>query len=245
MPEALFEYQESTASVKPLTSPLISIVIPVLNEAELISEALQQLLLCTDRQQFEVIVVDGGSRDDTATRAKQFADKVIVADAGRARQMNIGAHYARSDYLLFLHIDTELPANFLASVRQALQSSQWGFFKVQLRAAKGLLKVIEFNMNLRSRITSVATGDQCLFIQAACFRELGGFPSIPLMEDVAFSKLMRKSAGKPAVITTAVTTSSRRWYQHGVMRTMVLMWCLRLKYFLGVSPEALHRNYYR
>lgn len=223
--------------------PLLSIILPVRDEATLITPALQRLRALRQLG-VEVLVVDGGSRDDTVQRARLEADHVLCAEAGRARQMNTGAASARGQWLLFLHVDTELPDDAAAWLDGlAVQGSDWGFFPVRLSGRHPLLRCVERGMNLRSRLSRVATGDQALFMRRARFEALGGFPDIPLMEDVALSKRLRRE-GVPGIWASPVHCSSRRWERHGVLRTILLMWWLRLAYVLGRSPEALHRQYY-
>jgi rSAM/selenodomain-associated transferase 2 len=220
----------------------ISIIIPALNEAANIVEALQRLQLLRARGH-EVIVVDGGSRDATAALARPLADRVLQAPRGRARQMNAGAREARGAVLLFLHADTRLPEHADHLVRDGLQSNPgWGRFDVAIQGRHRLLRVIAWSMNMRARLTSVCTGDQCIFVQRCLFLDVGGYPSIDLMEDIALSKILRRRSG-PLVLRPPATTSGRRWEQRGVWRTMLLMWWLRLRYFLGASPARLRRSY--
>jgi rSAM/selenodomain-associated transferase 2 len=191
----------------------------------------------------EVIVADGGSDDGTPVLALPLCDRVIAAPRGRATQMNAGALASTAEVLVFLHADTRLPAGAAAAVRAALrQGAEWGRFDVRLEGAHPMLRVIERMINLRSRLTGVATGDQAIFVTREAFRKVGGFPAIPLMEDVAISKLLRRHT-PPACLRLKVATSARRWESRGVWRTMFLMWRLRLAYFLGASPEALARRY--
>lgn len=205
----------------------------------------------------EVLLVDGGSNDDTVANAAGLVDRVEVWQAGRSSQMNRGAELAHGQLLLFLHVDTCLPEQadqLIASAINAAPGSasssandssnrRWGWFNVRLSNPGFVYRIIAAAMNLRARISSVCTGDQAMFVSAGLFHELGGFPSIPLMEDVAMSKLLRRSA-KPVLIKAAALSSSRRWEQHGLVRTVLLMWWLRLQYFLGVSPSTLVKKYY-
>lgn len=184
-----------------------------------------------------MIVVDGGSEDGTAALAAGLCDRVVVAPRGRAAQMNAGARQAGGDVLVFLHADTRLPSN----ADELVQGCLWGRFDVQIEGRHRLLKVVAWSMNLRSRLTGIATGDQAIFVRRQAFR---GFPEIPLMEDVAFSKAMRRVA-RPACLRDKVTTSGRRWESRGVVRTILLMWYLRLLFFFGTSVEDLARRYER
>lgn len=218
----------------------LTIIIPVLNEAAGIEEALRALVPYRTRG-VEVIVADGGSCDATVERARPLADRVITAPRGRAAQMNAGVGAAQGDILLFLHADTRLPDHTDALVQEALAAGRvWGRFDV--RFEDGALPLIAFMMNLRSRVTGISTGDQAMFVARDVLRCVGGFPAIALMEDVALSKRLKR-LGPPACIRNPVTTSPRRWRQHGTLRTVLLMWRLRLAYFLGADPAKLARSY--
>jgi rSAM/selenodomain-associated transferase 2 len=221
----------------------IAVVMPVLNEAAIVVQALQRLQPLRARGH-EVVVVDGGSRDGTVELARSLADRVVQAERGRARQMNAGAHAARGEILLFLHADTMLPADADRLIADGLAAPRcaWGRFDVAIDGRHPLLRVIAWSMNLRSRLTSVCTGDQAIFVRRDLFLRLGGYPPIDLMEDVALSKLLR-GCSRPLALENRVLTSGRRWERRGVVRTMLLMWWLRLRYFLGASPGQLQRIY--
>jgi rSAM/selenodomain-associated transferase 2 len=219
-----------------------SIIIPILNEEANIATVLASLQSLR-QQDHEVIIVDGGSSDDTVDIARDGADIIIRSDRGRARQMNAGANLASGDVLLFLHADTRLPENAVELIRQALINKRWGRFDVRLSGTHPLFRLIEFMMNWRSRISGIATGDQAMFIEKKLFAETGGFAETPLMEDIALSKIL-KHYSRPACIGVPVLTSSRRWEEYGILKTIVLMWRLRLAYFFGVSPEQLVRRYH-
>ena len=215
----------------------LSVVVPVLNEASAIRAALEALAPLRARGH-EVIVVDGGSSDGTPELAAGLCDQVLRTGRGRALQMNAGARAATGEVLLFLHADTRLPPRPDALV---LNCSTWGRFDVEIEGRHPLLRVVACAMNLRSRLTGIATGDQAIFVRRALFP---GFPEIPLMEDIALSRVLKK-IDSPSCLRERVVTSGRRWEAHGVLRTIFLMWRLRLLYFLGVSPDALARKYAR
>jgi rSAM/selenodomain-associated transferase 2 len=220
--------------------PTLSIIMPVLNEAGDIEAALRALAPCRARG-VEVIVVDGGSTDGTAELAHPLADRVIVSPRGRATQMNAGAGVARGDVLLFLHADTHLPENADQLVLDGLAHPNrvWGRFDVHIDGGPALVAVM---MNLRSRVTGIATGDQAMFMTRDAFVRAGGFPSIALMEDIALSARLKR-VSRPLCLRTRVTTSGRRWRQYGMLRTVLLMWRLRLAFFLGADPQRLARDY--
>ncbi|RJQ45855.1 MAG: glycosyltransferase [Gammaproteobacteria bacterium] len=221
----------------------ISIILPTLNEADGIVDTLHPLQVWRMRGH-EIIMADGGSDDATVTLAGPWVDKVIRSGRGRAVQMNAGARAARSDILLFLHADTQLPPDADALILDALQARAWGRFDVRLSGAHPLLRVVETLMNWRSRLTGIATGDQALFVRRGLFEKIGGFPQIPLMEDIALCRKLKKY-GPPLCLKQRVLTSSRRWEQHGILRTVWLMWRLRLAYALGADPAQLVKSYYK
>jgi len=223
----------------------ISIILPTLNEdAQIVTclRALQPLRA----QICELIVVDGSSQDQTAALAKPLADHVIVSPKGRAAQMNAGAALAQGDILWFLHADSLPPLNAIDLIRAALAhpNRYWGRFDVRLSGRQPLLRVVETLMNLRSRCTSIATGDQGIFVRRHLFERVGGYPPVALMEDIALGTRLRRHS-RPVCLRQRVQTSSRRWERNGILRTILLMWRLRLAYFLGTDPERLARLYYR
>ena len=222
---------------------MISIVVPVLDEAAVIESTLAALGPLRE-QGAEVVVVDGGSRDATKALASRLADTVMDAPRGRATQMNAGARRARGDILVFLHADTLLPEAALRAIGGGMENSRssWGRFDVTIAGADSLLALVATLMNVRSRLTGIATGDQAMFARRAAFEAAGGFPEIPLMEDVALSKSLKR-ASPPLCLRERVVTSGRRWQRHGTMRTILLMWRLRLAYALGVDPRRLARRY--
>ena len=189
-------------------------------------------------------MVDGGSRDATVLRARARADCVISAPRGRAPQMNAGAARASGNVLLFLHADTRLPDNADHMVLDGLHRSArvWGRFDVRIEGTHPLFAVIAWLMNFRSRLTGIATGDQAMFVRREAFIGVGGFPVIPLMEDVVLSKLLKR-VSRPVCLRTRVVTSGRRWEKNGVISTVLLMWRLRLAFFLGADPWKLAHRY--
>lgn len=221
---------------------LVSIIIPVLNEESLLEQ--QSAHLVQLRCLAELRIVDGGSIDASVALARSITPHVVSTEAGRAQQMNAGAEGAKADYLLFLHADTALPQDF-ASFVATLNTLRpdWGFFPVRLVPENRALSVVARFMNWRSRLTSVATGDQAIFVRRELFESVNGYAAIPLMEDIELSKRLRRN-GRPFIWRSSVDTSSRRWRQRGILGTVVLMWELRLLYFLGVSPRRLYRRYY-
>ena len=216
------------------------VVMPVLDEAERIEASLRALAPLRGRGH-EIIVVDGGSRDRTAAIARALGERVLDSARGRAVQMNAGARAASGDALVFLHADSSLPAGADERIREALETRLWGRFDVEIEGRDPLLRLVAWSMNLRSRLSGIATGDQAIFVRREAF---AGFPEIALMEDVAFSRAMKRR-GPPACLAARVATSGRRWESRGVLRTIVLMWRLRLLYAVGVSPDRLARLYGR
>ena len=219
----------------------VSVVIPTLNEAATLG---QMLSLVRTAGECELVVVDGGSRDDTLTIARLHADLVLGASRGRARQMNVGARAATGEALLFLHADSILPCQFPQQLQIAFADAAvvGGRFDVRLDAEGWQFRMIETLMNIRSRLSRISTGDQAIFVRRDVFHHLGGFPDLELMEDIEFSRRLKR-AGKIACLRDRVTTSARRWRRDGVFRTIGLMWMLRLAYFLGVPPHQLKMFY--
>lgn len=222
----------------------LSIIIPTLNESDAISEALESLQALRSHGH-EVIVADGGSCDDTVALSRGCTDRTINTAKGRALQMNAGAQVAQGGVLVFLHADTRLPAAAEDLIKAAVvrERRRWGFFKVKLSGAHAMLRLIAVLMNLRSALTGIATGDQTLFVCRDVFESIGGFPQIPLMEDIAMTRRLKRRA-RPAVIREYVLTSSRYWEQHGILRSVLRMWTLRLAYLAGVDPSTLVKQYY-
>ena len=219
----------------------LSIVIPVLDEAPIIIGALQALAPLR-RRGAEVIVVDGGSGDGTPELAGSLADRVIAAPRGRGAPLNAGAALATGDALVFLHADTALPQDADRLIDGALKRRAWGRFDLRIAGRHPLLAVVARMINWRSRLTGIATGDQAIFVSREAFAAVGGFPELPLMEDIAISRRLKRLC-RPFCIAAPVVTSGRRWDHYGVMRTVLLMWRLRLAYYFGVEPARLALRY--
>ena len=220
----------------------ISIIVPTLNEAGGIAAALARLQPL--RPDAEVIVADGGSEDATVDLARPLADRVVSGGRGRAKQMNAGAAVARGDVLVFLHADTALPDDAPHLIALGLHSTgrAWGRFDVTIAGSHPLLGAVAALMNLRSRWSGIATGDQAIFVTRPAFAAVGGFPEIALMEDIEISKRL-KVVSTPLCIRSRAVTSARRWERDGILRTIVLMWKLRFAYAMGVDPGRLARRY--
>lgn len=220
----------------------LSIVVPVLNEAPRIVTLLESLAPLLS-QECELIVVDGGSDDQTLQLAAPLCSHALRVARGRASQMNAGAAVAQGEALLFLHADTRLPDDAPVLIREALAADHaWGRFDVTIEGRSRMLPIIAGLMNLRSRASGIATGDQAIFVRTAVFKQVGGFAAQPLMEDIELSRRLKRLT-PPACLRAKVRTSGRRWEQHGVWRTILLMWRLRLQYWLGTPPETLARSY--
>lgn len=219
----------------------ISVVIPALNEEKNLRPTVAALALLDPA---EIIVVDGGSTDRTREISEALGIPVIPSQRGRGRQMNHGARQATGDVLLFLHADTQLPESAFEDIRSALgePGCVGGRFDVELAGDHWMLKIIGAMISYRSRITKVATGDQAIFVQRAVFEAIGGFPDLPLMEDIAFCRALKRM-GQVACLRSRVRTSARRWEREGVWRTILRMWTLKLLYLAGVSPIRLKRYY--
>lgn len=233
----------------------LSIIIPLLNEADNLPQLIAHITRLQPAPQ-QVILVDGGSMDGSVTVANNLLKElletvqsaidwqVVESAAGRARQMNAGAKLATGDVLLFLHADTQLPMDAINEVQQAMIQYDWGRFDVRLDSPHPLLKIVGIMINKRSRLVSIATGDQAIFIKKSTFERLGGYPNQPLMEDIELCKRL-KNIARPACLHSKVTTSARRWQQHGNFRTIFLMWHLRFDYWRGVAPNVLKQRYYK
>lgn len=219
----------------------ISIIIPVLNEEQSVKSLLQQLQTCR-QQGHEVIVVDGGSNDETVSVSKPLADKVITSGYGRAKQMNKGVAESINEVLWFLHADTSIPKNAIETIQESLSKNDWGRFNIKLSGSHFLFRIIEKMINIRSCLSGIATGDQGIFVKRKMFKSIGGYSEIPLMEDVALSNKL-KNVSRPVCVKETLTTSSRRWEKNGIITTILLMWYLRFLYWIGVSPNTLAKLY--
>ncbi|GMQ84055.1 MAG: TIGR04283 family arsenosugar biosynthesis glycosyltransferase [Gammaproteobacteria bacterium] len=218
----------------------LSIIIPALDEAESIIALLQQLQPLRTRGH-EVILVDGGSKDETVALAEPLVDRLLITPTGRARQMNAGATVANGQILWFVHADSGIPDKADELIVKS-DCNMWGRFNVHLSGDSILLRVVERLMNLRSRITGIATGDQGIFVSRTLFERIGGYADLPLMEDVDLSKRLKREQ-RPVCVQHTLTTSSRRWEQRGIVRTIFLMWYLRLAWSLGVPAARLATHY--
>ena len=223
---------------------MISVIIPALNEAATIADTLSALQPMRERGH-QVFLVDGGSQDNTIALAEPQVDSVLRSTTGRASQMNTGAAAASGDLLWFLHADTLLPPDTDILLQNALHDSakEWGRFDIRLSGDATALRIIERMMNWRSRLSGIATGDQGIFVRRETFERIGGFADIPLMEDIDICRRLKRTAGRPLCLSRKLTTSSRRWEREGILCTTVLMWRLRLAYWLGVNPTDLARQY--
>lgn len=221
----------------------LSIIIPVLNDSGPLARLLANLasLRALHGSGVDIVVVDGGSNDDSVEVARRFADVVVETHAGRARQMNAGALTATSDRFWFLHADALVsPAVFRAV---AGWDGTWGRCDVHLEPTGALLRLVGLMMNVRSRVTGICTGDQGMFCSRKAFERVGGYPDIPLMEDIVLSASLRK-LDRPHCVREQIGVDSRRWRKHGTIRTILLMWWLRLRFFFGADPVVLHRRYH-
>lgn len=222
---------------------IISVIIPTLNESTNIVTTLKQLQVLR-KNGHKVLLADAGSTDDTVKLASPFVDEIIISKKGRAIQMNSAAFKTQSDVLWFLHADTLIPENADTVILNHLKNSRkaWGYFSIRLSGEHFLFRIIERMMNLRSKLSGIATGDQGIFIRQKYFKKLNGFAEIPLMEDIEISTRLKKIS-PPICLTQKLTTSSRRWEQQGIIKTILLMWRLRLAFFFGASTRKLAKRY--
>lgn len=222
-------------------APLISIITPVLNEGGILIPVLKSWQSLRE-QGCELILVDGGSRELAEEAIRPWVDQLLITEAGRARQMNAGARAANADLLWFLHLDSQFQPDAAERVKEHAGQGRWGRFNIRLSGSHPMFRVIERMMNLRSRLTGIATGDQGIFMPRALYDAVGGFPEIALMEDVAICGRLKKIAN-PVSLSESLITSSRRWERRGIFKTMLLMWWLRLAFALGADPDRLARIY--
>lgn len=223
---------------------MLSIIVPTRNEEKNLKACLGPLQTLRKHKKIEIIICDGGSSDNTLQLATTLSDNVISSEPGRARQMNAAAQQAIGYHLLFLHADTRLTADTLIEALPAIEASQWGRFDVKLSNSRAIFRLIETLMNLRSRLTGVATGDQAIFVESALFHQLNGFADIALMEDIAISKQLRRIQ-QPCCLHATVSVSTRYWETHGTIKSILSMWFLRAAYAFGASPNWLKSLYYR
>ncbi len=225
-----------------ISSTKISIIIPTINEAGNIKEAINSTQPSTN---VEVIVVDGGSKDDTLTIAQTLGLKIILSPPGRAVQMNMGAMAASGDILLFLHADTHLPTGFDVMIRTALQQpgTAAGAFTLRIDASGWGMRLVEWGVKWRSHFCQMPYGDQAIFLTQEIFHKLGGYPEIPIMEDFELMRRLKRQ-GKIAILSVPVITSSRRWLQKGILQTTLINQIVIIAYLIGVSPERI-RSWYR
>lgn len=224
------------------SAPAIAVVVPALDEEDGIGEALASI-----GDHAQVVVVDGGSSDATPAIAARAGAVVVSAPRGRASQMNAGVAALSADWdvVIFLHADTRLPTGWAQAVeRVVVGGAGWGRFDIVLPSRRRPLALVAHLMNARSRLTGICTGDQALFVTRVAWERVGGYPPIALMEDIEISRRLKRCAGPPAALRERVRSSARRWERRGIVRTILGMWALRLRHFLGESPDSLHRRYY-
>ena len=222
----------------------VSIIIPVLNEAELIATAVDKAWQCGAD---EVIVADGGSADDTSERAETANCQFIQSSPGRGQQLNAGANLATGDALLFLHVDNWAEEGAVQQIRDAMSNVHCvgGGFKQRINSKRLIFRFIEIGNLLRASQQRLVYGDQGIFVRRNIFESLGGFPEIPLMEDFKFSQTLFRGQHKPMMLAGPLHVSARRWEKMGVLKQTVRNWRIAAAYRRGASPESLYERYYR
>jgi rSAM/selenodomain-associated transferase 2 len=220
----------------------LSVIVPMLNEAGAIGATLAAIRV--GAPDAEIVVVDGGSADGSVEIARPRCEVVIIGERGRAQQMNAGAARSSGEAMVFVHADTIVPESFARDIETALAdpSVVGGRFDIRLDDDHPLCVLIGALISLRSRISRTATGDQAIFVRRTTFDALGGFPDLPICEDLDFARRLKR-AGRVACLRTKVITSARRWRRGGILRTSIRMWTIRLLYLAGVSPSRLSRMY--
>lgn len=226
---------------------MISVIIPTYNEESTLSATINSVRQSASAaDNFQIIVTDGGSTDKTIEIAKNERCQIVNSKKGRGNQLNAGAQAADGNILLFLHADTYLPDSFDVLVKNAINSNagfyNWGRFNIKLSGNHIFFRLIETMISLRSRVTGIATGDQAIFLERKLFEKISGYKDIPLMEDIELTKRLRRISA-PICLSNTVITSSRRWENDGIVRTILLMWLLRGLYFIGVNPTTLQKYY--
>lgn len=221
----------------------LSIIIPVLNENNYLLATLKSLA-DLKKNKHEIIIVDGGSQDNIFEISKSYTDAIFISEKGRAHQMNTGAKQASGDVLWFLHADSLIPNHADEFIINALQTTRsvWGRFNIQLSGIHWVFRIIEKLINSRSLLTGIATGDQGIFVLRTEFEKINGYANISLMEDIHLSKRLKKIS-RPACLKENIITSSRRWESNGIIKTVILMWCLRFAYFIGTPTNKLAKLY--
>ena len=221
---------------------MISIIIPTKNEKKSIYNTLSNLQILRKKKVCEIILVDGRSDDETINISKPYVDKILSISPNRSRQQNLGASIAEGEMLLFLHADTHISSKVLLKFYENHKNYKWGFFSIKLNHDSIKYRILEFLINLRSRIFKYGTGDQCLFINKKLFTKINGFPVLELMEDISICSILKKEFN-PSIIKSVVKTSARRWESHGFLITVIKMRLLRLLYIMGFNTSLLRKLY--
>ncbi|MDX8381892.1 MAG: TIGR04283 family arsenosugar biosynthesis glycosyltransferase [Ghiorsea sp.] len=221
-------------------APSLAIVIPVYNEVKVLPKALKSL---QELNVDELVFVDGGSTDGTQQVIEEAGFVCLQSEAGRAKQMNMGSESTISKIILYLHIDTSLSSSDISNIKKSYKHGySSGRFNIKFTNGSITYRIISFFINMRSRFTKVSTGDQGIFVTRKAYEQVGGIPDLKLMEDVAFTKALKR-VGRVACLSDNLVTSSRRWENHGVMKTVWLMWKLRFLFWLGVDSNKLSQMY--